>query len=159
METLRKAYASFVEAASKLRSPFLLFVRIYWGWQFMQTGWGKLHRLPQVTQFFSSLNLPLPGVTAPLVSTMELIGGLLLILGLASRLTGLVLAFDMLVAYLASDRTALLSFWSDPGKFYNADPYTFLFAGLLILIFGPGCFSLDTLLASRFKRSSISPPN
>jgi putative oxidoreductase len=41
---------------------------------------------------------------------------------------------------------ALLSFFSDPGKFYNADPYTFLFAALLILIFGPGKLSVDALL-------------
>jgi putative oxidoreductase len=27
---------------------------------------------------------------------------------------------------------------SDPGKFYGADPYTFWFASLLILVFGPG---------------------
>ena len=49
----------------------------------------------------------------------------------------------MLVAYIKADREALFSFFSDPGKFYAADPYTFLFAALLILIFGPGKISLD----------------
>jgi hypothetical protein len=49
------------------------------------------------------------------------------------------------LAYLTADREALLSFFSAPGKFYVADPYTFLFTGILVLIFGAGKFSLDTL--------------
>ena len=148
LDRLGAAYAFFVRMASSLQSPFLLLVRLYWGWQFTQTGWGKLHHLPKVTQFFASLNIPLPAFSAALVSSMELAGGILLIVGLASRITGLLLAFDMLVAYLASDRAALQSIFSDPGKFYNADPYTFLFASLLILIFGPGRFAIDFLLKS-----------
>jgi hypothetical protein len=43
---------------------------------------------------------------------------------------------------------------SDPGKFYGADPYTFLFASLMILIFGPGYFAMDTLIAKRFKETA-----
>jgi putative oxidoreductase len=52
----------------------------------------------------------------------------------------------MLVAYITADREALSSIFSSPGKFYGADPYTFLFAALLVLIFGAGLFSLDRLL-------------
>jgi hypothetical protein len=43
---------------------------------------------------------------------------------------------------------------SDPGNFYGADPYTFLFASLMILIFGPGYFAMDTLIAKRFKETA-----
>ena len=32
----------FDRSFSFLQSPFLLAVRLYWGWQFAQTGWGKL---------------------------------------------------------------------------------------------------------------------
>ena len=131
------------------QSPFLLFVRLYWGWQFMQTGWGKLHNLAQVTQFFTTLGIPAPGPTALFVGCVELFGGLFLILGLASRLTGLVLTGNMFVAYLTADREALFSFFSNPGKFYRADPYTFLFAAVLILFLGPGWISLDTFLTHR----------
>jgi putative oxidoreductase len=136
-------------AGSFALSPFLLFVRLYWGWQFMQTGWGKLHNLAQVTQFFTTLGIPAPGPTALFVGCVELFGGLLLILGLASRFTGLVLTGNMFVAYLTADREALFSIFSNPGKFYGADPYTFLFAAVLILIVGPGWLSLDTFLARR----------
>jgi putative oxidoreductase len=149
--TCAKTYGWFSSMSSWAQSPFLLFVRLYWGWQFMQTGWGKLHNLAQVTQFFTTLGIPAPGPTALFVGCVEFGGGMLLILGLASRLTGLVLAGNLLVAYLTADREALLSFFSNPGKFYGADPYTFLFAAVLILIFGPGWFALDTLIERKYR--------
>jgi putative oxidoreductase len=147
---IRKLYAWAARAASALQSPFLLLVRLYWGLQLAQNGWGKLHNLARVTQFFSSLGLPAPGATAAFVSTIEFVGGICLAIGLLSRFFGLVITIDMLMAYIMADREALLSFVSDPGKFYVADPYTFLFAGLLILIFGPGKIALDTLLLRRY---------
>jgi putative oxidoreductase len=154
---IRKIYAWAVNAATLLQSPFLLFVRLYWGLQLAQNGWGKLHNLGRVTEFFSSLGLPAPGPTAAFVATVEFLGGILLATGLFSRFIGLVLAIDMTMAYIMADREALFSIFSDPGKFYVADPYTFLFAALLILIFGPGKFSLDTLLLRRFPYPASSP--
>jgi putative oxidoreductase len=136
-------------AAVRLQSVFLLGVRLYWGWQFVQTGWGKLHNLAKVTAFFASLGIPLPGLNAPFVATLEFVGGLLLILGLGSRPIALLLTGNMLVAYLTADREALFAFFSDPGKFYAAAPYTFLFAVIIVLLFGPGPFSLDRLLKKR----------
>jgi len=139
-------YRRFCSAAHLLRSPFLLFVRLYWGWQFIQTGWGKLHNLSHVKEFFSSLGIPAPGLMAPAISCLEFFGGILLIIGLATRLIGLLLACNMLVAYITGDLMALKSIFSDPGKFYIADPFTFLFASLIVLIFGAGLFSLDALI-------------
>ena len=42
IQFIEKYYNLFVRALSSLQSPFLLAVRLYWGWQFMQAGWGKL---------------------------------------------------------------------------------------------------------------------
>jgi len=145
----KQAHAWFVFAASAVQSPLLLIVRLYWGAQLAQNGWGKLHNLANVTEFFSGLGVPAPGATAVFVACFELVGGILLAAGLLSRIAALGIAVDMLVAYLTADRQALLSFFSDPGKFYGADPYTFLCAGLLILAFGPGRFSLDAMLGRR----------
>jgi hypothetical protein len=64
-------------------------------------------------------------------------------------LIALPLAIDMLVAYIAADRAALFSIISNPDKFTTAAPYAFLIASLLVLIFGPGKASLDTLFAGR----------
>jgi putative oxidoreductase len=147
---IRRMYAWAVRVASKLQSVFLLFVRVYWGVQLAQNGWGKLHNLPRVTEFFASLGLPVPGATAAFIASVEFLGGILLAVGLLSRFIGLVLTIDMLMAYIMADREALSAIFSDPGKFYAADPYTFLFAALLILIFGPGKYALDTYLLRRF---------
>jgi putative oxidoreductase len=150
-------YAHFRRTVSSLQSPLLLLVRLYWGWQFAQSGWGRLHHLPQATQFFASLHIPFPEANVVFVSSLEFVGGILLILGLASRLIGVLLACDMIVAYITADPEGLHSIFSDPGKFYNADPYTFLFASLLILIFGPGRFALDWLLRRRFGDLGPAP--
>lgn len=143
----RVAYELFCKSADALQSPFLLAIRLYWGWQLAQSGWGKLHHIPQVTEFFTSLNIPFSHANAVFVSNLEFFGGILLILGLASRLTGLVLTGNMLVAYVTADREALSSIFSDPGKFYAADPYTFLFASLIVLVFGAGYLSIDAIFA------------
>ena len=71
---------------------------------------------------------------------LELVGGILLALGLGGRLIALPLTIDMIVAYITADREALTSIFSDPGKFYNAAPFTFLMASLIVLIFGSGTF-------------------
>ena len=146
VSSVRAAYRLLITAGSALQSPFLLAVRLYWGWQFAQCGWGRLHHIPQATQFFASLHIPFPGANVVFISSLEFVGGILLILGLASRFISLLLACDMIVAYITADPEALHSIFSNPGKFYNADPYTFLFASLLILIFGPGRFALDWVL-------------
>ena len=149
---VEKAYWLFVQAASSLRSVFLLAVRLYWGWQLFQTGWGKLHRLPQVVEFFGSLGIPAPWLNAHFVTGLELIGGILLALGLGARLIAVPLTIDMITAYITADREALMSIFSNPGKFYNADPFTFLMASLIVLIFGAGTLSLDHLLAHRWSK-------
>ena len=60
----------------------------------------------------------------------------------------------MFVAYWTADREALVSIFSDPSKFYVADPYTFLFASLIVLIFGAGFLSLDHIIAKRLKEQA-----
>jgi putative oxidoreductase len=150
----------YTRAADSLKSPFLLAVRLYWGWQLMQSGWGKLHNIGGVTEFFASLGLPAAHFTAIAISNLELFGGALLALGLFSRVIGLVLSVNMLMAYATADREALMSVFSDPSKFYNADPFTFLMASLLVFIFGAGSLSGDYLIqmkASACERSAGQP--
>jgi len=143
---LKQLYASFFDIVSYLQSPFLLLVRLYWGWQLIESGWGKLHHLDKVTDFFTTLNLPMPAQTALAISCLEFFGGIFLAVGLVSRLTAFVLTINMLMAYITADREALFSIFSDPDKFYAAAPYTFLIASFLVLIFGPGRIALDSIL-------------
>jgi putative oxidoreductase len=151
MAHLLRLNPRIASAFSSVQSAMLLAVRLYWGFQFAQTGWGKLHNLVKITGFFASLNIPFPGFAAPFVSTLEFVAGILLMLGLFSRPIALLLACNMFAAYWTADREALSAVFSDPGKFYAADPYTFLFASLMVLIFGAGFFAVDTLVAKRLK--------
>ncbi len=153
---LSSAYEWCSQSLDRVQSPLLLLIRLYWGWQFAQTGWGKLQHLDRVAGFFQTLNIPAPHVNALIVALSELVGGILLALGFGSRVVALVLFFDMSIAYVAGDREALGSILADPGKFYGADPYTFWFAALLILIFGPGRLAIDTLLAARFSHRTLN---
>jgi len=142
------AYDRFTSMLNRLQNPLLLAIRLYWGYQFMQDGWGKLTHLDKVTEFFTTLNLPAPHMTALAVGLVELCGGFLFTLGIASRLTSLVLFLNMTMAYLSvpDDRTNFFHIFSKPDDFYGASPYTYWFAALLILILGPGWFAVDTLV-------------
>ncbi|MGB7264660.1 MAG: DoxX family protein [Terracidiphilus sp.] len=155
---VRSAYSGACGFLNRTQSLLLLAIRLYWGWQFAQDGWGKLTHLARVTDFFSSLNLPAPGATAVVVGTVELVGGILFACGIASRLTSLVLFVNMTMAYLSvpDDRVNFSHILSNPSDFYNATPYTYWFAALLILILGPGLFSADTLIGRFFSPSQES---
>ena len=67
----------------------------------------------------------------------------------------------MLVAYLTAENEALHAFFSDPDKFVSATPFQFMFAALLVLIFGPGAFSLDRWIGCEKAAASEpgAPPN
>jgi putative oxidoreductase len=147
MKLIDQAYAWFVRAANACQSPLLLAVRLYWGWQYWQSGWGKTKDFAKVTEYFTSLGVPAPALNAHFIAWLEVVGGILLALGLCSRLIAFPLTIDMIVAYWLGDRDALGAIFSAPDKFYAASPYTFLFAAVLILLFGPGKFSLDAAIA------------
>lgn len=124
----------------------LLVIRLYWGWAFFQTGRGKLLNLEKTTEFFSSLDLPLPKLNAIMAGSTECVGGLLLIVGLGSRLASGALIFTMGVAYATAHREELGQIFSEPDKFTEAAPFLFLFASAIVFAFGPGRLSADALL-------------
>lgn len=148
-------YGWLIKICNILQHPFLLLIRLYWGWQFLESGIGKLSHPDKVIAFFTDLNIPAPALNAYFNASLETLGGILLILGLASRLISIPLVINMFMAYVIADREALTSFFSDPGKFFAADPFPFLLVSLLILLFGPGFVSLDTWIA--YKRNKQKP--
>ena len=150
----QKAYGWLVSGASKLQSPLLLILRLYWGNSFFQTGRGKLKDFAGTTEFFTSLQLPFPAVNAALAATTEYVGGLFLMAGLASRLTAIPLSFTMIVAYITADREALTAIFSDTDKFTGATPFLFLLASVIVLIFGPGVFSADWLIGRWLRKKT-----
>lgn len=129
-------------------------VRLTLGVVFIGTGWGKLHTLPQVTEFFASLHIPAPAFQARLAASTEFFGGILVLVGLGTRLVSLPLAFTMVVAILTAKRadidgvSALLGF----------EEWSYLVMFLWLAVAGAGALSLDALLARLRGRQSAGSP-
>jgi len=148
-----------VRGLDRLQPVLLLCLRLYWGYQFFITGRGKLLNIARTAGFFESIDIPLPLVNAYAAGITECLGGLLLLIGLGSRLAAIPLVVTMLVAYATAHREELMSVFSNPDAFVTAPPFLFLLASLIVLVFGPGRFSLDALVASRFLgRSAAEQP-
>jgi putative oxidoreductase len=145
-----KIYALLAVAGKLFAHLLLLAIRAIWGWQFFQTGKGKLGNLASVTDFFASLHIPAPNFNAILASCTECFGGLLLLVGLGGRLVSVPLAITMTVAYLTAERPDIHSM----DDFVKATPFPFLFTALVVFAFGSGALSLDGLI--RFLRNPIT---
>lgn len=128
-----------------LQSPLLLVLRLYWGWSFAQTGWGKLMHLDRTAGYFASLHIPLPKLNALMAGGTECVGGLLLLVGLGSRLITVPLIFVMAVAYATAEQEVAQAIFSDPDKFVTAAPFRSLLTVVLVFAFGPGKFSTQCL--------------
>ena len=85
MKKLLNFYRQVTIGLNHLQSPMLLAVRLYWGFQFAQTGWGKLHNLGKDHGLLRQPQYSFPSLQRPFVSTLEFVGGILLMLGLFSR--------------------------------------------------------------------------
>ena len=151
-ESVAEKYRLLVSWLNYLQSPFLLFLRVYFFWQLFQTGQGKLSNIGKISEFFASLGIPLPTLNAYFIGSLECFGSLLLIIGLASRPLSLLIVISMTVAYLAGDFEAVMNIFSDPDKFVKADPFPFLLTALIVLVFGPGLFSIDALMKQILRR-------
>jgi putative oxidoreductase len=145
-QLIRRAYELLVAGANYLQAPLLFALRVYFFWQLFLTGKGKLLNIERTAEFFASLKIPWPVLNAYLAGATECFGGLLLVVGLCSRLVAIPIAFTMIFAYVTADFEALTSIFSDPDKFVAAAPFPFLLAALLILAFGPGALSIDGLI-------------
>jgi putative oxidoreductase len=130
----------------RLRSPLLLLLRLIFGWGLFQTGKGKLQNIERFTDFLATLHIPMPSANAHFVASLECVGGLLLLIGLASRLICIPLTINFIVAYLTADREAVINFFKDQDAFTNAAPFLYLLVSLLVLAFGPGFFSIDEVI-------------
>ena len=96
-------------------------------------------------QALAGLGVPLPVFMGYVVTFAELIGGILLIIGLLSRLAALVLTIDLTVAILLVKVNVGLI--APPGTGAGAELDLALIAGCLVVFFaGPGKVSLDYAL-------------
>jgi putative oxidoreductase len=124
----------------------LTVLRVVTGIVFFMHGWTKVFvwGFEGTAAGFAQMGIPLAGVAGPFVGLLELLGGLALIAGLATRWISIPLAFTMVVAILQVHLAA---------GFFNPNGYEFplmLLAGLVgLTLSGGGAFALDNVLASR----------
>ena len=132
-------------------NPFWIFViRLSLGIVFIQTGWGKLNHLSDVTLFFQSLGIPFPHYQAAFASAVEFIGGIALIFGFFTRLFSLLLCGVMAVAILTAQLPELHSFL----ELFGILEWAYLILFGFLVINGAGKYSLDHILCKR-DRSDI----
>jgi putative oxidoreductase len=129
-----------------------LVARITLGVLFVSTGWGKVHSLAKVTAYFTELGIPFPGIQAPMVSLIELIGGVLLVIGLGSRFAALPLMGSMVVAILTAQRANV----HDLPDLFGLVEWTYFALLLWVSLAGPGKISLDHVLFSRDRAATKS---
>ena len=124
-----------------------LFARIVVGWVFLWTGWGKLTHLPLVTENFGLWGVPAPEILAPFVSGVEFFGGILLLLGLLTRISAGALGVVMIVAVKVAQWDEVDSLQT----FLGLEEIMYLAIFVWLAIAGAGRVSVDHLLESRGK--------
>ncbi len=139
-------------ASARLQPFFLLALRILIGYALFLAGKGKLGNLEGVAQFFDGLGIPAAKLSAAAVGSIEMLGGLLLIAGLASRATSLLLTAVLGVALATAHSHEVAVALSEPGTLLGAPPTPYLISVVLIALAGPGRFSADHLIGVRLSR-------
>ena len=115
--------------------------------------------LQKTTEFFQSLGIPFPHLQAIVCGTIECLGGLLILVGLLSRLISIPMLLILTVAYLTADIDRAKAIFSDPDKFVTADEFLFLFAVVLIFVFGPGKISIDWMIRRKIGGAGEGRPS
>ena len=128
--------------------------RLTLGWVFIESGWGKLHSLDKVIAYFSELGIPAPQFQAPLAAGTEFVCGVLLLVGLATRVASLPLIGTMIVAIITA-RRADLNGISDLFGFIE---YLYIVLCLWLGAYGAGPISLDAVFAKRFEAAERPLP-
>ena len=146
-----------MQALERLHPGYgIAIVRIMAGIVLLQAGYAKWTGpgMAGITGFLGNVGIPAPGVMAPLLMTFEVVGGILLIIGLLTRFVGAAMIVEFLVAGLA------VSLPSQMG--WNAARLDFLLAacGALFLFAGSGPLSADSrLMGRRGRAAAVGAPS
>ena len=147
-QTIGRIRDRLLALANRLTPLGPTLARLTVGLVFIGTGWGKLHTLPDVTDYFSSLGIPMPGLNARIAAGTEFFGGILVLVGLATRIAVLPMAFTMVIAILTAKRGDIHGLTDLVGF----EEWSYLVLFLWLAVAGAGPLSLDRLVAPRLER-------
>jgi putative oxidoreductase len=126
-----------------------LLARVVIGYVFMLTGWAKLNNLPHMIELFTDWGIPFPETMTPIASGIECFGGLFLILGFLTRISGGALAVVMVVAIISAKFSDIDSLET----LFGFEEATYFVVFTWFAICGAGKASLDHLIGQKlFKR-------
>ena len=158
--SLARYHSAYDRAANSLNKfDWLtnLFLRLSIGFMFFSGAVGKLGDLGKFNAMFEGLGIPGASVVAPAVAMVELVGGVALMLGLATRAVSLVLALDMVGALLTDIGPGLAEKYASVWSFLSNLLYSseWLLTGLLLLLVcvGAGSASFDARIDQRLASS------
>jgi putative oxidoreductase len=154
IESVHSASALARRTAERAAFAGPTIARLAIGIVFVRTGWGKLHDLDQVVQYFAQLGIPLPEIQAPMVSAIELVGGLMVLVGLLTRVAAVPLAGTMVVAIATAQWPTLDS----PVDLFGLLEFSYLALLVWLGVAGGGPLSVDRLLASRRREHARAQP-
>jgi len=138
------------DAAAAWGDYLLLVGRVLLGWLFLAAGYGKLTGIAGTIGYFPNLGMSPPGFWAWFAGFAEVILGVALILGIATRYAALATFVWVLVATVIAHR-----YWTYPAAAQAAQYNNFLKniaimgGALCLFVTGPGRFSLDAKLGER----------
>jgi putative oxidoreductase len=138
-------------ATTLTRSQWIaqLLVRLFLGYFFFETGWSKIGNLDAMAERFMGWGIPFPAFNAALSGYTELIGGALIVLGLATRLAAIPLCVNMVVAILVVNIRTL----SGLDEFFELSEPLYALCFVWLFFSGPGRASLDHLSAKLWRAS------
>jgi putative oxidoreductase len=119
-----------------------LIARIVIGEIFITSGWGKLQNLEAITENFIGWGIPFPHVLTPFVSGLEFVCGILLILGLFTRVSAGALGVTMIVAI----KSALWDQVDSVDTLFGFSETAYLVLFIWLAVQGAGKWSVDTWL-------------
>lgn len=147
-------YSVLIKCASLLQSPFLLLIRLYWGWQLIVSARGHLDNYSAMVQHFKEWHVPFPELNVYFSAYTEYVCGALLFLGILSRIITIPLIVNFCVAYLTASHDTLVNAFKDPDSFVSDAAFLYMLAAIIIFLFGPGSYSLDHLLSPKIGKET-----